>query len=61
MNKLMNLKNIKKNYKSNKDFYNKRHKIHLKKLKSILDEFKCFVNGEVKNTLSKSSLGNTLE
>lgn len=54
-------KDIKKNYNSNEDFYDKRYKIRLKKLKPILDEFKCFVNEEVENALTKSSLGKALE
>lgn len=54
-------KYIKENYKSNKDFYDKRHKIRLKKLKPILDEFNHFVNEEVENALPKSSLGKALE
>ena len=54
-------KDMKKNYNSNEDFYDKRYKIRLKKLKHILDEFKCFVNEEVENTLPKSSLGKAFE
>ena len=54
-------KDIKKNYNSNEDFYDKRYKIRQKKLKPILDEFKCFVYDEVENALPKSSLGKALE
>ena len=57
----MHLKDIKKIYNSNEDFYDKRYKIRLKKLKHILDEFKCFLNEEVENALPKSSLGKALE
>ena len=52
---------IKEKYKESEDFYDKRYKIRLEKLKPLLDEFNSFVNEEIENALSKTPFGKALE
>lgn len=52
---------IKEKYKESEDFYDKRYKIRLEKLKPLLDEFNSFVNKEIENALSKTPFGKALE
>jgi transposase len=54
-------KDIRKKYSEDKDYHKLRYEIRLEKLKPLLEEFKEYVDREIKDALPKSPLGKALE
>lgn len=54
-------KDLREAYSKDEDYYNKRYEIRLKKSAPLLDEFKEYVEREIKNALPKSPLGKALD